>query len=75
MIKREHKSGNVIYKESRYVYARQMKRDKRCIKNTETDLGQVVRDIEHRPICPKIFPLYRHHFTQSIRKKGDFDTL
>ncbi|MGB3222951.1 MAG: IS5 family transposase [Desulforhopalus sp.] len=45
-------SRNLVYKQSRYAHARQMKRAKSCTKKLRTYLGRVIRDIERKCQSP-----------------------
>jgi IS5 family transposase len=45
------KSKQLIFKQSRYSHARQMKRAKKCTRKLRTYLGRVIRDIQRQ--CPE----------------------
>ena len=42
------KSKHLLYRQSRYAHAKQMKRARRCTRKLRTYLGRVIRDIERR---------------------------
>jgi len=45
------KSPQLLFQQSRYAHARQMKRAKKCTRKLRTYLGRVIRDIERK--CPR----------------------
>ena len=46
------KSKQLLFRQSRYAHARQMKRAQRCTRKLKTYLGRVIRDIERK--CPQL---------------------
>jgi len=46
------KSKEMLFKQSRYRHARQMKRAGRCVNTLRTYLGRVIRDIERKELEP-----------------------
>lgn len=48
------KSKELLFQQSRYAHARQMKRARKCVKKLQTILGRVIRDIERK--APTIDP-------------------
>ena len=46
------KSKHLLFQQSRYSHARQMKRARRCTRTLKTYLGRVIRDIERKCLQP-----------------------
>ena len=46
------KSKQLLFRQSRYAHARQLKRAQRCTRKLKTYLGRVIRDIERK--CPQL---------------------
>ena len=48
----KRKSKEMLFKQSRYSHARQMKRARKCVNKLRTYLGRVIRDIERKELKP-----------------------
>ena len=48
----KRKSKEMLFKQSRYSHARQMKRARKCVNKLRTYLGRVIRDIERKELNP-----------------------
>jgi IS5 family transposase len=49
-----HVSKRLLFKQSRYAHAKQMKRAKKCTRSLKTILGRVIRDIERKYPTPDL---------------------
>jgi IS5 family transposase len=68
-------SRNLVYKQSRYAHARQMKRARSCTKKLRTYLGRVIRDIERKCQSPdkdlrSLLETSKRIFTQQRQDKN-----